>query len=185
MIRPLYPPAAPAALALAATLEQLAAVLGALTDDQYVQRPVGPVASSIGGHVRHSLDHVRCLVRGVREGVIDYDRRERGTPVESLRCAALAEIERLAGELRAIPAAAQSQRLTLVGVVTGDGPAVHVQTTVGRELVFTLSHTIHHDALVAVMVAILGVLPPPRFGYAPATLAHAARQSEESLACAR
>lgn len=184
MIRACRPPTAPAALALAATLEQLAGVLRSLRDEQYTQRPVGPVSASIGGHVRHSLDHVRALVHGLDHGVIDYDRRERGTRIESHRAAAIAEIESLAAELRAIPTAAQFQPLTLVGVVTGDGPAVQVETTVGRELIFALSHTVHHDALIAVMVSLLGLAAPASFGYAPATLAHA-QQAREAAACAR
>jgi uncharacterized damage-inducible protein DinB len=54
-------------------------------------------------------------------------------------------------------------------------PSVEVETTVGRELVFVLSHTVHHNALIAVMARTLGVSVPDRFGYAPSTLAHLER----------
>ncbi len=60
------------------------------------------------------------------------------------------------------------------------GVPVQVETTVGRELAFVLSHTIHHNALIGVMAAMLGVPVPDRFGYAPSTLVHL-----EKRACAR
>ena len=44
---------------LIALLQQLADVVDRLDDGQYVQKPVGVVPSSVGGHVRHCLDHVR------------------------------------------------------------------------------------------------------------------------------
>jgi hypothetical protein len=51
---------------------------------------------------------------------------------------------------------------------------------VGRELAFVLSHTVHHNALIAVMALTLGVSIPDRFGYAPSTIAHL-----EKVACAQ
>ena len=51
-----------AALPLIRLLEQLADVIGRLTESQYAQKPVGVVESSVGGHVRHCLDHVRALI---------------------------------------------------------------------------------------------------------------------------
>jgi hypothetical protein len=43
---------------------------------------------------------------------------------------------------------------------------------VGRELAFVLSHTVHHNALIAIMAQTLGVPVPARFGYAPSTIAY-------------
>ena len=55
-----------------------------------------------------------------------------------------------------------------------------VFATPGRELGFVLSHTVHHNALIAVIAAAVGAAVPPGFGYAPATVAH-----HRSRACAR
>ena len=44
-----------------------------------------------------------------------------------------------------------------------------VQTSLGRELAFVVQHTIHHAALIAVLLDILGVRVPADFGYAPST----------------
>jgi len=52
--------------------------------------------SSIGGHVRHSLDHFRFLV-DAEEKCVDYDTRNRGTTVETDPAVAAAEIDALCG----------------------------------------------------------------------------------------
>lgn len=157
--------------ALVGLLHQLAVFLSGLSDDQYTTSPVGPMPSSIGGHVRHNLDHIRGLVIGVEHGRIDYDARERGTPVETSRHAALTEVRLLEAKLRGISAVMLPQPIELLFLVASDAPPITVTTTIGRELAFVQSHTIHHNAMIAAMAALLQVSVPPRFGYAPATLA--------------
>ena len=51
-------------------------------------------------------------------------------------------------------------------------------STVGRELAYVLSHTIHHNAIIGSMVKALGGVLPERFGYAPSTVRHAHLQSQ-------
>jgi uncharacterized damage-inducible protein DinB len=48
-------------------------------------------------------------------------------------------------------------------------PTATVRSSVGRELAFVVSHTIHHCAVIALLLRDLGVAVPPRFGYAPST----------------
>jgi uncharacterized damage-inducible protein DinB len=57
--------------------------------------------------------------------------------------------------------------------MAADADPVVVGTSVGRELAYVLSHTIHHNAIVGAMVKTLGGTPPQRFGYAPSTVRHA------------
>jgi uncharacterized damage-inducible protein DinB len=165
---------------LAAVLGQLAGLLDRLTDDQYTQKPVGVVPSNVGGHIRHNLDHVAALLRGLPEGRIDYDHRDRGTAVERDRRAAARAIRRLCDELFDYPWDSIPDTLRLSALVTPDQPAIEVETTPARELAFVLSHTIHHNALIGVMARLHGVELPPDFGYAPSTLAH-----RRSRPCAR
>jgi hypothetical protein len=56
------------------------------------------------------------------------------------------------------------------------GATVEVASSLGRELVFVLQHTIHHQAIVALLLAARGVTIPPRFGYAPSTVTRHAEQ---------
>jgi hypothetical protein len=159
------------AQSLRKVLRQLEEVVGSLTDEQYVRKPVGVVPSSVGGHVRHCLDHLDALLSGLRRGEVDYDQRQRGTAVEISRQAALDALRELQ-ELLAVQTFAEHQPLRLSVLVSSSVPPVCVGTTVGRELGSVLSHTIHHNSLIAVMAALLGVAVPERFGYAPSTIAH-------------
>jgi uncharacterized damage-inducible protein DinB len=174
-------PERPAAiLPLIAVLRQLEDLLRGLTDEQYATKPVGVVPSSIGGHVRHCLDHVDALLGGIDHAALTYDQRRRGTEIETSRAAALEALRRQENELRALPAYPESLPLRLSVLVSNSLPAVEVDTSFGRELAFVLSHTIHHNAQIGAMARTLGVTIPQHFGYAPATIAHL-----EGSACAR
>lgn len=157
---------------LIAVLHQLAAMIDAMSDAQYVQKPVGVVESSVGGHVRHCLDHIESLLAGIGPGYLCYDHRARGTSIETNRQAALDLIERLQDELLYCAWPQGRRRLLLTALVTPDGSPVEMTTTLERELTFVLSHTIHHNALLGTMAKLLGVPLPADFGYAPSTLAH-------------
>ena len=132
-------------------------------------------AQRIGGHVRHCLDHVEALLRGAGDGLLDYDRRERGTDVERSRTAALETIRRQERQLLEFTWPSGHRPLRLSVLVSPDAPPSVVLSSLDRELAFALSHTIHHGALIAVMAKLLGVAVPADFGYAPSTLAHGRR----------
>jgi uncharacterized damage-inducible protein DinB len=165
---------------LGSLLRQLGSVVVNLSDVQYTQKPVGVVESSVGQHVRHCLEHVRSLLAAIESGRLDYDDRKRGTPVESSRCCALAEIDELVAQLQALPADVMDKPIHMSVTMSSDGEPIDVQSTVGRELAFTLNHTIHHNAIVGAMVKTLGGWLPDHFGFAPSTMRHMDRSQ-----CAR
>lgn len=156
-------------------LHDLAHVIELLNDAQYTQKPVGVIHSSIGGHVRHCLDHVSSLVSAARTGVLDYDHRERGTPIESDRYVTIAAIAMLIDRLRAIRPADHDRPLAIRMLVSADGEPLTLVTSLGREAAYVVSHTIHHEAIISAMVTTLGGWIPERFGYAPSTIAHMQR----------
>lgn len=152
-------------------LAELAGVVHALSDTQYASRPVAPFTGSIGAHVRHSLDHLTQLLLSVgTRDVLDYDRRVRGTNVEFERQSALELIQTSIQNLASLAHLPAEHPIQLVGCVDVAGPIVSVRSTLGRELIFLLSHTVHHNALIALMAAAHGVRTPDHFGWAPATI---------------
>lgn len=159
-------------------LRELAEAVEAFDDAQYVQKSVGGVSNSVGAHVRHSLDHIEALLDGARSGLVDYEHRKRDLDVANDRQAARALIGRLEHQLLA--SADFRSDLQLRVVLDSTGLAARVATSFERELAFVLSHTIHHNSLIAVVAAALGVLLPEYFGYAPATIARL-----EKKRCAR
>ena len=150
---------------------EFADFIASITDEQYTQKPVGPMKSSIGGHVRHCLDHVAAVLAAARTGQLNYDPRERGTDVENDRRAALQTIDHQESEMLALRARFFDRRLKMTVLLSPAAPELETTTTLSRELAFVLSHTVHHNSLIAAMGAILGLPVPERFGYAPATLA--------------
>jgi uncharacterized damage-inducible protein DinB len=157
--------------ALCSLLDEQARFLSHLTDDEYTDRP-DPTTSSIASHIRHTLDHVAAIMRGAAQGMIDYDDRERDTQVERNRTVALEAIRSLRTELVALPDRAYTARLDVRGLVCADQPQITAASTVARELLYVLSHTVHHHAMIASIGKSLGVAVPETFGYAPSTLAH-------------
>ena len=57
-------------------------------------------------------------------------------------------------------------------MLTPDSPPRSFATTLGREVAFVLSHTLHHQALIAAHLRATGHDVPDNFGVAPATLQH-------------
>lgn len=169
------------ALPLVSILEELRAVLLSLPDHAYSHR-AGPTfaSASIGGHVRHCLDHVRAVVDGRNIDLIDYDHRARGTAIETDPAAALGELDQLITAVAAMAAADASELIEVAVMPTRDGQTAILSSTLARELAFVLSHTIHHNATIRAMAIDAGHAVPAAFGYAPSTLAH-----KDLAACAR
>jgi uncharacterized damage-inducible protein DinB len=153
---------------LAAALDELAAAIRPLTAAQFTGR-IRASSGSIGGHVRHCLDHVEALERALDRGVCCYDDRVRGTAVEDDPAVACARLAACRMRLAALDPAMLARPLALSARISTDGVTVHAPSTVGREVAFVISHTVHHAALVAVLLEDLGIAVPARFGLAPTT----------------
>jgi uncharacterized damage-inducible protein DinB len=166
-------------------IDELSLVVSGLTDEQYVRRPVGVMPSSVGSHVRHWLDHVVALRASAETGQLNYDQRQRGTPVESDRRAAMSLMSRLSPEIAGLTADCLARPIEVEVLLSDDGTPQTFQSSVGRELAYVVSHSVHHNAILGAMVQTLGGTVPPRFGYAPSTIAHASRRQSEGAGCAR
>lgn len=155
--------------ALSALLEQVRDVIIEMPASMYRARPAARVSGSIGEHVRHCLDHVSALVAAMYGDELSYDRRSRGTTVENERGIAADEIRQLVSRLEAQAAVRLDRPVTLWSLLDAKGTAVAIRTTIGREIAFVIQHTIHHCALIAVLLEWQGVLVPAGFGLAPST----------------
>jgi hypothetical protein len=169
------------ALPLVSLLRELAEVVRPLLPQQYNHHDA-LMEGSVGGHVRHCLDHVSALVgaaeaagdgrRAAGDLDLDYDVRRRGTPIEHDPAAACAAMAELVQRLTAVDPSCWNRTVRVHLALTTTMPAAAVLSTLGRELAFVLSHSVHHNAMIRVMVRSLGREVPKTFGYAPSTLAY-------------
>jgi uncharacterized damage-inducible protein DinB len=169
------------ALALAGCLMDMATLLEGTSDLDYRSRPDGGQSGSVGAHVRHCLDHVRAVVGAAAGGLLSYDCRERDTAIEHNRTLGMVALRQQGAQLKALAGGPSDRPVRLQAVVDVAGGTVEVTSSLGRELVFVLQHTIHHQAIIGLLLATRGIAIPPRFGYAPSTV----RRQAERRACAR
>lgn len=153
-----------------AVLEQCAALLKRLDDTIYSNVQGLPVQSGIGAHVRHCLDFYGCLLRGLPARRIDYNQRPRDPQTENSRAHALRRVAAIQAVLCDLPALDGDMPL----LVRAEDAAGNdwCQSSLGREMQALLSHTVHHYALIALLLRLQGVVPEPSFGVAPSTLKH-------------
>ena len=161
------------------TLQQGEALLQELGDEYYTRRLPVAYNASIGGHYRHCLDPFRSLLNASASGDLNYDHRERDTLIENDRFAALNATrelregyERLAGQLL-------DRELVVTCKTSYSAFGSQVGTsTIGREIMYSVAHAVHHYALIGIMGALLGLKMPEGFGVAPSTLKHQAAMTK-------
>ena len=161
------------------TLAQGEALLAQLNDDDYTRKVPVAFNASIGGHYRHCLDHFLSLLDSAAQGDLNYDHRERDTLIENDRFAALnATREIREGFERLDPIfLLRPLAVTCKTSYATNGSQVS-PSTVGREIMYSVAHAVHHYALIGVMSGIMGLQMPPGFGVAPSTLKHQAEAAK-------
>ncbi|MEO5958491.1 MAG: DinB family protein, partial [Opitutaceae bacterium] len=142
-------------------------LLTQLGTDRYCTRIPLCYNASIGGHMRHIIEHYQSFLSGVESGEIDYENRTRDPLVENNPDYARDILDAIADRLVEFARSSGNSGLFLCAETT---PGIATPTSVLRELEFLLSHTIHHYALVAVMARLQNLEPERTFGIAPSTL---------------
>jgi uncharacterized damage-inducible protein DinB len=154
--------------ALLACVEQLEVILKTvkhLPDHQSedVYKDLG-----VGRHIRHVIDHFLALKLGLPEGVIDYNRRNRDSVIERDLHAAMDLIKTIKQWIMQIEI-----KDTNVGVVSEVDCFKTVNcsftSTLSRELLYLINHTIHHAAYIKLLMRTKEVELPDYIGIAPGT----------------
>lgn len=130
-------------------------------------------AKPVGPHFRHVLEHYSSFLAGVETGRVDYDARAREQALESDPEQARQRIRELMGGLTTLDGVdLEATAEVRLECGAGDEPEQWSRSTLRRELQFLLSHTVHHYALIGLLLAQHGIDPGPEFGVAPSTLKH-------------
>lgn len=152
-------------------LEQGQNLLAAISDGQFADKGLFGQASA-GAHLRHVLDAYRCFLAGIASGLVDYDARERDRRIETDRDFAAGAIAEVIDRLAHLPEPVLEQdlRIQVDTAAWEQGKDLWTRSTAARELQFLLSHTVHHYALIALILRGHGYDPGAEFGVAPSTL---------------
>ncbi len=163
-------------------LHTLPAIAGAVLDDlrcylsviepMTYQAPLDILSgSTIGQHTRHIIEFYNCLLEQSAEPgdpVINYALRRRDHVIEGQPDHALTCVDQIVSQLRELSA----ERPCLLDSTEHGAENLLVTSTIGRELIYNIEHTIHHLAIVK--IALKSVAPqialPEHFGVAPSTI---------------
>ena len=163
--------------AVVEVLRQGESLLRNIDNEKYTRKLRPAFNSAIGGHYRHCLDHFQSLLEGLDLDEVNYDHRARDRRIENDWKFALAETQRLLRACESIPTPLLGCPINVRSQVNYEiDEAALIGSTVGRELMYAVAHTIHHYALIAVMCGLLDVPVPEGFGVAPSTLKYREQQ---------
>ena len=159
-------------------LQQAADLIEQISDELYANNDSRYFMSGVGKHIRHILGFYEQFLAGWPEK-IDYDARQRSPRLEDERTVAQNHINAVIDQLSQLLDTVDSPSLA-VQVKNDDTDTaedVFSHSTVARELQFLKSHTVHHFAMVAMILKVQGFDPPPEFGVAPSTLVYLKQQA--------
>jgi uncharacterized damage-inducible protein DinB len=151
-------------------LNQATSLIQNVSDEHFTQFPAPAFQAGVGTHVRHCLDFYIAFFAGLEAKRIDYDARKRDPKIERDRSYACEKIGAVTAQLQSLTNL--DNRVELQIKVNDTTHGTLGKSSVSRELQALIEHTIHHYALIAVLLRLQGYTPPPDFGVAPSTWLH-------------
>lgn len=152
-------------------LTQLQKLLATMPSTSY-QRLFG--SQSVGKHVRHILEHYHTLLTGVNDSIkeidIDYEQRPRQTTLEENPGAAAKAITVIKGSLMSSADQPMDTLIVIRYPIGDEGRCLPLTSSLGRELAFLSSHTVHHMALIRLLCESMQITLSSDFGVHPSTL---------------
>jgi hypothetical protein len=152
------------------TFLQLRCIINQLNKEQFSLKLQLLNDCSIGQHVRHILEFYICLSHGIRSGNVDYDKRVRNQAIES--DPKYAEI--ILEDLNSVFCCSETEDMALTNTTVYKDHVISSNSSVSRELIYLIEHSIHHYAIIAIAVKshFNHVNLPENFGIAYSTTKH-------------
>ncbi len=151
-------------------LSQLTDLVTQLSERDFV-KPIDSLGhSTIGQHLRHTLEFFICLEQGFEKGLINYDKRAHDKLTESDKFIALATLNRIQEFILSQP---EDKALKLeAGYDLDKEEFVTIETNFLRELVYNIEHAVHHMAIMKIGIREIApdVKFPHDFGIAASTI---------------
>ena len=156
------------------TLQRLRVALESVDQSLYTHVNLKGKAS-VGQHVRHTLEFYQCLFEGGES--VNYDERKRDILIESSAEHARVTIDSI---IRRLEGVAKDFPLTLsADLPSASKEQLLVGSSLSRELLYVLEHSIHHMAVIRILIKDEepGFVLEDSFGVAYSTLAYRSQEA--------
>jgi hypothetical protein len=129
-------------------LNQLIDLINQLTEQEFT-KPVDSLGNStIGQHLRHTLEFFICLEHGFKSGLINYDKRAHDKLIENDKYIALSTLHKINAFIQS-QSTDKSLKLE-AGYDLDKESFVTIETNFLRELVYNIEHAVHHMAIIKI-----------------------------------
>lgn len=124
--------------------------------------------STVGQHVRHITEFYLCALNGYRNGIVDYDARERNILIEIDKDFTIQTLKNIKQQLKTL----NSDRILILKSKFSGNESIDIPSSFFRELTYLIEHTVHHLAIIK--IGLNQVYPaieiPKNFGVAYSTI---------------
>lgn len=134
----------------------------------YIAANTETFGSSCGAHFRHVIQHYQAFLAGVCAGHVDYDLRDRTVALEIDIDVAIQALQEIRIGFEAYDFS--ERQIEILQNYDPAKPKQPVPSSIARELTFLTSHSIHHYALIGVILRLKAIEVPRYFGFAPSTI---------------
>lgn len=151
-------------------LTQLADVVNQITEEDFHKPSTALSSSTVGQHLRHTLEFFICLEQGYELGIVNYDKRIHNKAMENDKHIALHTIRQIQ-DFVSTNQGDKALKLE-VGYEPDSEECVTVETNYLRELTYNIEHAVHHMAIMKIGIREVAdyVKLPAGFGVAVSTL---------------
>lgn len=127
------------------SLNELNHLLRQLSEKEYSNPCLELSNATIGEHTRHIIEMFQCLENQYKNGIINYDSRERNVLIQTNPEYALQVIRQIQERL-----GRPNKKIELQQIIEGE--EIRIESNYFRELLYNLEHCIHHQALIKVAI---------------------------------
>lgn len=104
--------------------------------------------SSVGQHIRHIVEFFTTFQEGCKSGVVNYDKRRHDASIERDKNLAFSSLRGIIAFVTNLPGDAPLGLEVSYNAGQSDYQLVH--TSLMRELVYNIEHTVHHMAMIRI-----------------------------------
>lgn len=151
-------------------LNQLASLVHEIDEKDFTRPSEALSQSTVGQHLRHTLEFFICFEQGFRKGIVNYDKRAHDKLIESDKFIALGTIAKITAFVQNLNV---NKPLKLeVGYDHTTEEFITIDTNATRELVYNIEHAVHHMAIIKIGVREVAsyIKLPFDFGVAASTV---------------